>query len=77
MPFHMLEEKLKMIVKRSITEFHDQLNPNGLGKTAEMLTPEMRLVTIAKFEGRVEVLQELGADITELESKIDEELSKL
>lgn len=72
-----LEEKLESIVKRSITELHDQLYPKGLGKAAEARTPEVRLVIIAKFEGRAEVLEELGADIKELEERIFEEANKV
>ena len=72
-----LEDKLKSIVKRSITEFHDQLYPKGLGKAAEARAPEVRLVIIAKFEGRAEVLKELGADIKELEERIFEESDKV
>ncbi len=68
---------LDSIVKRSVTELHDQLYPKGLGRAAEMRTPEMRLVVIAKFEGRAEVLEELGADTKELENKIDEEAHKV
>lgn len=77
MSFQNLEEKLRSIVNRSITELHDQLYPKGLGKATEMRTPEMRLVVIAKFEGRAEVLEELGANIKELENKIDEGLSMI
>lgn len=77
MPCQNLEEKLKSIVKRSITELHDQLYPKGLGKAAEMRTPEVRLVVLAKFEGRAEVLEELGANIKELEEKIFEETNKV
>lgn len=72
-----LEEKLKSIVKISITELHDQLHPKGLGRAAEVQTPEIRLVIIAKFEGRAEVLKELGADIKELEERIFEEANKV
>ena len=71
-----LEEILRSIVKRSIQELHDDLYPKKLGKAIERRTPEQRIVTIAKYEGRAEVLQELGADIKELENKIDEELKK-
>lgn len=72
-----LDDKLKSIVKRSITELHDQLYPKGLGKAAEVRMPEIRLVIIAKFEGRAEVLEELGADIKELEERIFEEANKI
>ena len=77
MPCQNLEEKLKTIVTRSITELHDQLYPKGLGKAAQAQTSEVRLVIIAKFEGRAEVLEELGANIKELEERIFEEANKV
>jgi hypothetical protein len=77
MSYQNLENNIKSIVNRSITELHDQLYPKSLGKAAEMRTPEMRLIVIAKFEGRVEVLKELGANTKELEKKIDEEIHKV
>ena len=71
-----MKETLDNIVTRSIIELHDQLYPKGLGKAMEARKPELRLVVIAKFEGRAEVLKELGADISELENKIDGEAEK-
>lgn len=72
-----LEDRLKSIVNRSLTELHDQLYPKGLGKRAEANTPEIRLVIISKFSGRAEVLEELGANIKELDDKILEEANKV
>lgn len=77
MTYQNLEERLKLIVNRSITELHDQLYPKELGKRAEAQTPEVRLVIVAKFEGRAEVLEELGADIKDLEEKKFEETNKV
>ena len=71
-----MKEILNNMVARSIIELHDQLYPKGLGKTIEAHKPELRLVIIAKFEGRAEVLDELGADIRNLENKINEEAEK-
>ena len=72
-----LEDRLKSIVKRSITELHDELYPKELGKRAETNTPEVRLVIISKFSGRAELLEELGANIRELDDKILEEANKV
>lgn len=72
-----LENRLKSMVNRSITELHEELCQKGLGKRAEANTPEVRLVIISKFSGRSEVLEELGADIKELEERIQEEADKL
>ena len=72
-----LEDKLNSIVNRTITELNDQLHPKELGKRAEADTPEVRLVIIARFSGRAELLEELGANIKELEDKIVEETEKV
>lgn len=72
-----IENKLKSIVNRSITELHEELHPKGLGKRAQTNTPEVRLVILAKFSGRSEVLEELGADTKELEEIINEETDKI
>ncbi len=72
-----LENKLKSIVNRSITELNDELYPKGLGKRAQANPPEVRLVIISKFSGRSEVLEELGANIKELEERIIEETDKI
>lgn len=72
-----LDNILISIVNRSKIELQDTLYPKKLGKAAEMRNPEMRLVAIAKFEGRAEVLKELGANVTELEKQINEEIDKV
>ncbi len=72
-----LENRLKKIVNRSITELHDELYPKGLGKRAQANPPEVRLVIISKFSGRSEVLEELGANVKELEERIIEEAENI
>lgn len=72
-----LLEKIRSIAKNAPSNLHDELYPKKLGEKVTMQSPELRLTVIAKYEGMGIVLQGLGADISKLETMIEDELNKI
>lgn len=72
-----LLEKINSIATNIPSDLHDELYPKELGKSVRMMSPELRLIVLAKYEGIALVLEKLGADVSKIENMIDEESKKL
>jgi len=72
--YQALKNKINAIAIRASSELHKDLYPEKLGERARIRFPEIRLNIISKYEGIASVLNELGADTSNLEKMIDEEL---
>lgn len=69
-------DKIVLMAQNLPSELHNELYPQKLGERIMMQAPELRLTVLAKYEGMGIILQKLGADISKLESIIEEEGKK-
>lgn len=69
-------DKIKLLAQNAPSELRAELYPKNLGEKIMMQAPEIRLTVIAKYEGMGIILQKLDADISKLETMIEEEADK-
>lgn len=69
-------DKIELMAQSLPSELYNELYPQKLGERITMQAPELRLAALAKYEGMGIILQKLGADISKLETMIEEEGKK-
>lgn len=68
-----LLEKIESIARNAPSNLKEELYPNSLGQKVLMQAPELRFTVLSKYEGMGIILKDLGANIDQLESMIEEE----
>lgn len=68
-----LLEKINSIARNAPSNLHDELYPKSLGQKVMMQAPELRFTVLSKFEGMGMILKDLGANVDQLETMIDDE----
>lgn len=71
-----LIEKINLISRDTPSKLQSELYPKNLGDAVMMQALEMRLAVLSKYEGIGSILKDLGADISRLETMIEEEGEK-
>ena len=70
-------EKIELMAQSLPSELHNELYPKKFEEKVLMQISEIRVTVLAKYEGMGIILQKLGADISKLESMIEEEGKKI
>lgn len=68
-----LLEKISSIARNAPSNLQEELYPKKLGQSIMMQSPELRFIVLSKYEGMGIVLRDLGADVKQLETMIEEE----
>lgn len=71
-----MTNKIELMAQSLPSELYNELYPQKLEEKIMMQITELRLTVLAKYEGMGIILQKLGADISKLESMIEEEGKK-
>lgn len=72
-----ITDKIELMAKSLPSELHSELYPQKFEEKILMQISEIRVTVLAKYEGMGIILQKLGADISKLESMIEEEGKKI
>lgn len=74
--YEILNEKIRSRAQNAPDELRKELYPEKLGQRVMMQAKELRLITIARYEGMSIILKELGADVSKLEATMEDEAKK-
>lgn len=72
-----MTDKIELMAQSLPSELYNELYPQKLEEKVMMQITELRLTVLARYEGMGIILQKLGADISKLESMIEEEVKKI
>ena len=72
-----LMEKINTMARNAPSNLHKELYPDILMQAIMMQAEELRLSVLAIYEGMSIILKDLGADVSKLETMIDEEGKKI
>ena len=72
-----MTDNIELMAQSLPSELYNELYPQKLEEKVMMQIAELRLTVLARYEGMGIILQKLGADISKLESMIEEEVKKI
>ena len=70
-------DKIELMAQSLPSELYNELYPLKFEEKVLMQISEIRVTVLAKYEGMGIILQKLGADVSKLESMIEEEGKKI